>query len=328
MNRPRAKDKHLPRCVYHRHGAYWYVRAGKWTRLGTTLKDALVAYAAHYDLPKGGMAALIDAALVEINRRVKPTTASQYRTAARKLKKILAEFRPEDVQPKHIAAIKVSLAATPGMANRCLSVLRQVFHHALEQQLVTSNPAIGIRRHVERKRTRLITPEEYAAIYRCAVPRLQVIMDLLRITGQRVRDVLGIRRADITLEGIRFRQAKTDARLIVRMTPELSAVVERAKSLHGNLRALTLLHNRRGKAPDYRTTRDQWDRACAAAGITDAHMHDLRAVAATWARKQGLDATALLGHASPQQTARYLRERDEPLVEGPSFGQPVKSFGQ
>jgi hypothetical protein len=40
---------------------------------------------------------------------------------------------------------------------------------------------------------------------------------------------------------------------------------------------------------------------------------------ASAAKRQGKDATALLGHTSPNQTRRYLRERDEPLVDAPRF---------
>jgi len=70
-------------------------------------------------------------------------------------------------------------------------------------------------------------------------------------------------------------------------------------------------HAGRGKTPNYRTVKLRWDNACAAAGVADAHLHDLRAVAATWAKKQGKDPTALLGHTSLAQTARYLRDREE-----------------
>ena len=47
MNRPRKKDRHLPACVFQRHGAIWYVKRGKWTRLGPTsdLAGALAEYA-------------------------------------------------------------------------------------------------------------------------------------------------------------------------------------------------------------------------------------------------------------------------------------------
>ena len=321
MARPRKENTHLPPCVYPRHGAYWHVKGGKWTRLGVSLESALVAYAAIHETPRGGMPELIDMVLEHIRPSLAKSTAKQYEVAARKLKKMLVQFAPDQVKPKHVAGIKIALTKTPGMANRCISLLRQVFAWALEQQLVESNPAVGIKRHHEEKRTRLIGLAEYDSIYEKAVPRMQVVMDLLIRTGQRVSDVLAIRRADLLENGIRFVQQKTGAKLIVPWTPELRAVVERAKTLNGNIRALTLLHNRRGKTPDYRSVKKQWDTACNAAGVADAHLHDLRAVALTHAKKQGLNPTALAGHSSTAQTARYLRDREEPLAEGPSFGQ-------
>lgn len=323
MNRPRKKDRHLPRCVYRKHGAYWLVRKGKWTKLAADLRGALATYAAIFEAPKGGMAELIEEAFAEMRPNLKPATVKQYAQAATKLKKMLAEFAPEQVQPVHAAQIKKAMAKTPNMANRVLSFARQVFDYALEQQRVTSNPFVGIRRHHEAKRTRLVTADEFARIYGVSAARLQVILDLLRLTGQRISAVLRIRRADLVDEGIRFPQHKTDTKRIVAWTPELREVVERAKGLNGNIRALTLLHNRRGKAPDYSTVKIQFDKARKAAAVEDVTLHDLRAVAATEAEKQGKDATALLGHTSKQQTKRYLRGREEPIVEGPSFRRPI-----
>lgn len=327
MGRHRTRNLHLPfpPCVYLKHGAYWYVKAGKWTKLGSTLPEALAAHARLYAAPKEGMVALIDEALPHICRNVKPSTAGQYEDAAKILRRKLVQFAPEQVMPRHVAQLKMDLASTPNMANRCLSVLRQVFDYALEQQRVDTNPAIGIKRFRETKRTRLLSLEEYAAIYRHAGPRLQIIMDLCIRTGERISDVLKIRRSDLTAEGIRFEQMKTGARRIVPWTPELREVVDRAKSLPGSVRGLTLLCNRRGNAPDYSTVKGQWDAARKAAGVPDARIHDLRAVAATWARKQGKDATALLGHSSPAQTRRYLRDKEEVVAEGPSFGRLIDS---
>jgi integrase len=304
------------------------VKASKWTKIGESLREALATYAAAHEFPspQGSMAALIDEALAEIRRGLKPSTVKQYEQATKTLKRKFAQFTPEQVKPRHIAQLKRDLAKTPNMANRSLSVLRQVFAYGLEQQLpgIDVNPVVGIRRHKEAKRTRLISIAEYVAIHKKAGPRLQVIMDLCVRTGERIGDVLRIRRTDLLDEGIRFEQMKTGAKRIVPWTLELRAVVDRAKALHGNIRALTLLHNRRGKTPDYRTVKLQWDKACAAAGVTDAHLHDLRAVAATWAKKQGKDPTALLGHTSPTQTARYLRDREEVVAEGPSFGDLIR----
>lgn len=319
--RPRKKDRHLPPCVHHRHGAFWLVKKGKWTRLGAELSPALAQYARLVAAPAGSMDTLIDGALAAMKGRIAENTRKQYKSAAEKLKHMLAEFTPQTVTMRAVVDVRQQLATTPNMANRCISFLRQVFDYALEQQLVEHNPVVGVKRLEEAKRDRLISQAEYDAIYRCAGPRLQVLMDLWYLTGQRVTDVLRIRRDDLLDEGIRFKQQKTGARLIVRWTPQLRAVAKRAGELHGNVKALTLIHNKRGKAPDYSTVKGQWDVARKAAGVDDVQLRDLRAMSGTAARKQGKNPQELLGHKNPAMTARYLRDREVPEVDGPSFGQ-------
>jgi integrase len=327
MNRPRKKDRDLPACVYRKHGAYYLVRKGKWKRIGTTLTDALAAYAEVMEAPRGGMDTLIDEALEAMRGRLKKNTIEQYELVAKKLKKMLAEFAPDQVRGKHAAAIKKSMSRTPNLANQVLSFGKQVFHYALEEQLpgVDSNPFVGIRRHKEKKRDRLISADEYRAIYAKAGARLQIVMDLCRLTGQRITAVLRIRRTDLLPEGIRFSHHKTETKRTVKWNPELRAVIDRAKTLHGTLTALTLIHNRQGKVPAYQTVREQWTTACKAAGVENAHLHDLRAVAATTAKQQGKNPTELLAHTTVQQTQRYLRGREEVLVEGPSYGEVLGS---
>lgn len=325
MNRPRQKNNHLPRCVYQKHGAYYFVKGGKWHPLGKSLREALTKYADLFDAPKGSMPELIGAALATILPKVATSTQSQYLTAGRKLSAAFVEFSPREVLPKHVAAFKVSMARTPNMGNRCLSVLRQVFDYALEHELADYNPAAEIKRHAEAKRDRLPTQAEYDAVYAKAAPRLQVIMELLRYGGQRTVDTLRIREADILEEGIRFRQQKTDAYLIVKWRAGLRAAVARARELQGPVRTLTLLSNRRRKAPDYRSVHLQFVKACEAAKVDNLHLHDLRAMAATQAEAEGKNPTTLLGHSSPQNTRRYLRGREAKLVEGPSFGHPKDS---
>lgn len=327
MNRPRKKDRDLPACVYRKHGAYYLVRKGKWKRIGVTLTEALEAYAEVVEAPRGGMAVLIDDALDSMRGRIKPNSLKQYTLVAKMLKGMTAEFAPSQVRGKHVAAIKKAMKKTPNLANQVLSFGKQVFRYALEEQTegVESNPFVGIGRHKEKKRDRLISAGEYAAIYAKADDRLQVIMDLCRLTGQRITAVLAIKRIDLLPEGVRFPPHKTDAKRVVKWNAELRAVVDRAKTLHGNLRALTLIHNRRGLVPNYQTVREQWAAACEAAGVQNAHLHDLRAVAATTAKRQGKNATELLAHTTPQQTERYLRGREEVLVEGPEYADVIDS---
>jgi integrase len=314
--------KQLPKYMHLSHGTYFFVkRKGSkivWRPLGADFQTALKAHSKLLGGPTGGMAKLIDRVMEHIRPRLKPSTIQQYESVIRVLKRKLADFEPDQVKPRTIAELKVSMIDTPNFCNRALSVLRVVFNHALEWGLVESNPVIGIMRHHEHKRSRYLSNAERAAIRAAAGPRLKVIIDLLYLTGQRVSDVLKIRRADLTDVGIEFQQQKTGTKLTVAWTPELKAAVEAAKSLDGNVAAFTLLRNRRGKAPDYRSVQEQWTRACEAAGVADSHLHDLRAASITDVTRMGFDAQALAGHSSAQMTKRYVRLRESPVVRGPS----------
>lgn len=317
--RPRVKNRHLPPCIYKRGPSYYLVKAGKWERLGTNLATVLAEYGRRLEQPVGGMAELIDKVLLHIAPSKSATTNRQYRKIGDKLKEIFVEFSPEQVQAKHVAAIKVRYAATPFYANRLVSVLRLIASVAVEWQILGNNPAIGISRHTEAKRDRYITDAEYAAIHAKAGPRLQAIIELCYLTGQRISDVLKIRYSDLSEAGIAFRQGKTGAKLMVTWNDSLRATVARAKALHGNVQALTLLHNRRGKPPDYSTVKLQWDKARKAAGVPDARIHDLRAKALTDAKRQGFNPQTLAGHTDGRMTERYIRLRETPQATGPSF---------
>ena len=325
MNRPRKNKGPYPPCFYEKHGAFYLVRENKWTRLGSELGLALAEYARLMGTAgTRGMPKLIDSALKEISPRLKENTRDQYEHAAEILKRKLQQFDPQDVKSRHVAAIKQSMVATPNMANRVLSVLRQVFAIAVERQLVDSNPCVGVARLPEAKRQRLLSDAEWRAIFDHAGPRLKVIMQLQHLTGQRIGDVLSIKRSQITDEGIAFQQQKTGARLVVAWSPELKAAVEAAKALAGDVPSLTLLRSTTGGPPDYRSVNEQFKRAASAAGVDDARLNDARAKAATETKRQGKSARALLGHTTEANTGRYLRDKEVPTVEGPTLPKIAK----
>jgi integrase len=320
VNRPRKMKGPYPPCFYPKHGAFYLVRKNKWTRLGTDLALSLAEYARLMEGERlGGMPALIDAALPGILKDRAASTQAQYKYAAATLKRKLRQFEPGDVDEDTVYGVQESMDDTPNMANRVLSVLRQVFVYAVRKKIVRRNPCTGIDRLPEEKRKRLLSDEEWHAIHAKASPRLRVVMELQHLTGQRIGDVLKIRRSQLTDEGIVFEQQKTGARLTVRWSADLRATVERAKALGGGPTTLTLLRNRNGKAPGYRTVHQEWVAACAAAGVDDAKPNDGRAKSATATKRQGKNAQALLGHTSPAMTARYLRDRESPEVDGPDM---------
>lgn len=329
--RPRGRDKHLPACVYQRHGAYWYVKRGKWTRLGDNLPTALSEYARIIAPPVGGCDELIDLTLERYREKVKAgkiaeNTLAQYKVAAKQLKKNLAEFTPSLVRPHHVAGLMDMDRHKPNMANRKLSFLRSAFGYGLTWGMCEINPAYGVGRHEENKRTRLITQEEIDLVREKAAPHIHVMMDMALCTGQRIMDVVKIRLADITAEGIYFKQQKTKAPLLVKMNPSIQDALQRARSLHTNVRGLTLFHQRGGKPYGYKGVYDAFKRACKKAGVEDYLPNDHRAKSLTEAKKQGKNPTKLAGHKRESTTDRYLRDRSPELVDGPSIGQPLDNW--
>ncbi len=324
--RPRKTDRHLPACMYFKHGAYYLVRKGKWQRLDTDYQAALMKYAKQFDSAGlGGMSKLVDDALKYMAPKLSDNTVMQYKAAAARAKAAFAEFEPHQVLPKHVAALKIHMADTPNMANRVLSFLRMVFAYALEQQLVDSNPCTGIRRFPEAKRDRYVNDAEFAAICAHSSDNMRVIYEMCFLTGQRINDVLSIRLADISNEGIAFQQQKTGAKLLVQMTPDLEALVARIKALPRKISGLTLFTSPRGGKPvHYGSVKDAFKLACKKAGVVGATLHDLRAKSLTDTDKQGNDAQKLGGHVDARMTQRYLRLREVDIGVPPTM--PKKSL--
>lgn len=321
--RPRKKDRDLPAKVYRKHGAFYYVEKNKWERIGSTIEEAMEAYTRKVKAAStgAGMPKLIDDVMKQLGTKLKPNTLEQYEAAARRLKEILAEFEPHQVQSKHVAAIKNSMATTPNMANRVISFLRTVCTYAVEWQLMDNNPCVGIRRFEEKKRDRYLTDAELAAILAVSTENMRVIYLMAYLTAQRINDVLGIKLADISDEGIAFKQQKTDKRLIVAMTPDIKDVIARAKALPRSARGLTLFTTKRTCKPViYETVKQQFKKATERAGVKDATLHDLRAKSITDAKKQGHNPQILAGHSDPRMTERYIRLREIDVAQGPALG--------
>lgn len=325
--RPRQKNRELPACVYLRHSAYWYVKKGKWIRLGAELKVALAEYARIQSAPTEGMPGLLNRWL-EGSTHLAPTTRKTYAVAVRKLAKIMAEFSPEQVAARDIRAIMHHHRDKAATCNVMRNVLIGALELACIEGLVDRNVARDTQPAKTVSRDRYISDAEFAAIRAKGSPTLRIVMDLCYLTGQRIGDVMAIRHADISEVGIAFKQQKTGHRMIVGWSDELRAVVAEAKAMHASLRGLTLLHTRDGKPFSYSTIRTLWDRATAAAGVENAHIHDLRAKSGTDAKAQGIDAMKLLGHASESSHNRYQRSREIPVATPPSIGLSNKKTSQ
>lgn len=162
--RHRKKDRHLPGCVYQKHGAYYYVKGGKWTRLGGDLQTALGEYA-RITTNGSGMNKIIDRVIDDAKSRVKPRTLAQYQQVAAILKDTFKESSPDQVKPEHVFQFMDHHRATPNMANRMRTVLKMAFDFAVISGQCLANPVSAIPRHPEKKRDRYLTDDEYMAIW-------------------------------------------------------------------------------------------------------------------------------------------------------------------
>lgn len=317
--RPRKKDRHLPACVYLRHGAYYYVSKGKWTRLGDDLHTALREYACIVAIPENGLPALIDKALPHITERVSASTGRIYTRCAGILKETFAEFRPEQVTHGAIVQMQDMWRDRSATANHLLTTLKLIYQWAMDREIVTHNPCLSVKRLAAGQRDRLITWREYQAIYAHASDWVQIIMDLCYMTGQRIGDVLKIEYTHLQDAGIFFEQEKTGKKLVVAWTPELRAVVDRARTQKYSVRSVRYLVS--GRAGTKRRHSNVWryfKQACRAAGVDDVTLHDLRAMSGTEADREGKNATELLGHTDAHTTRIYLRDKGPKHVRGPS----------
>lgn len=317
--RHRVKNRDLPPCVYLRSGSYFYVKRGKWINLGQDRGRALVEYARREAAPTDGVPGLIERWFADQEGRIAKSTRKTYAVAVRRLVKIFAEFEPNQVTARDVLAMQHHYRKTPAMANVMLNVMVCAFEFGFQENSVERNVARDVKPIPMKSRGRYITDQEYLAIHAKASPTMRAIMALAFYTGQRIGDVLAIRHADIQDDGIHFVQQKTKNRLVVSWTPELREAVAQAKALHKVVRGMHLVHSRKGTPLAYWTVRTLWARAVKAAGVEDVHIHDLRAKAATDAKKQGLDSQSLLGHKSALTTERYLRSTEIPVAVPASF---------
>lgn len=317
--RPRQKDRHLPACVFQKHGSYYYVKANKWQKLGSDLHSALLEYARIVAVPKDGVPALIDSAMPFITGKVAKSTKAQYIYCAGLLKEMFAEFTPDRVTHGSIVQMQDMYAHSPMTANRMLTVLKQTYQWAMDREVVAHNPCLSIKRLPQNKRDRLISQAEYKLIYARVPPWMQVVMDLCYLTGQRIGDVLKIEYSHLTEDGIFVEQQKTKKKLVIGWTPELRDVVARAKDSPNTIRSMKYVIS--GRAGTMRAHTNVWRTFKTAArevGLGDITLHDLRAMSGTNADKEGLDPTALLGHTDRRTTQLYLRDKSAKVVSGPS----------
>lgn len=159
----------------------------------------------------------------------------------------------------------------------------------------------------------MLEDAELLKLRTAASEQFQIIIDLAYLTGMRKGDLLNLRLADLSEDGIRVIQGKTGKAQLFQWSPALRYVVERAKKLKRRVGTLHLFATRNGKPYSVSGFNSIWRHIKERAGLgeADVHFHDIRAKSLTDAKEKcGIDYAKLLaGHASVVMTERYVKAR-------------------
>lgn len=212
----------------------------------------------------------------------------------------------------------------PVMANRELEFLSVVFGYGFERDYVRRNPAKGVKPQPEFAKKRLVTDEEYFAVYNRASDYVQIVMELQYLCRLRKAEVIGpdprnvdptrplgyegLKRKHLLDEGLHVVRAKESKEQIIEWSPRLRKAIDRAKALPGPASTSFLLHNRQGQQIRMSALNSAFARARKKAmeetGIESFSLHDLKAKGVSDFDGDKFKAT---GNKSPHMVAVYDR---------------------
>jgi integrase len=214
---------------------------------------------------------------------------------------------------------KITKCGKPIAANRVVALVSKMFALAIRWGWRSDNPAKGIERNPEAKRTRYLSGDELGRLTEALAAhrdrQAANIIRMLLLTGARKGEVLGMRWDNLDLAtGVWVKPGATTKQKTAHRVP-LSAP---ARQLLAELRARTDgEHVFPGRGSPHRVDiKKDWAALCKAAGIAGARIHDARHTFASVLASAGLSLPvigSLLGHTQPATTARYAHLFDDPL---------------
>ena len=253
--------------------------------------------------------------------RMSERTAREYgRQIERHLRPAFGMKRVADVTQADVRRMVAGLP--PVMANRVLATASSFFTRceAWELRPQHSNPARGIDKAVEEARDRTFSGDELSALGK-ALDAMEgnegaiMAIRLAALTGLRIGEVRTLRWEHVDLQSrvVVLPKTKTGRRLHTIPTAAAALLAEARR-----LGECVIPGRDPDKPLDYRSIQRHFDRACTAAKVKDAKLHDLRRTIMTEAAAAGVGAHLLrdmVGHKTTAMADRYIRQAGEPLTE-------------
>src|SRR3990167_3213332 len=318
MGRKRRSNKELPRRVYFKHGAYYYVVDNKWIFLSKQKGEALRVWSTLIDKPEKlvTMKDLFDRYLIEVAPLKASNTYKANVSQMPLLERVFGHCFPDEIYPQDIYKYLDYRAqqGSPIAANREKSLLSHVFSMAIRWGAVKDNPCRHVKRLPEKPRDRYVTDEEFLQVQSIALPVVKSMMELAYLTGQRSGDLLNIKFDDMSDRGILIKQSKTGKSLLIEWTDRLKECIDSVKTIREEVKSNYLFCTRHGKKYTADGFSSLWQKTIILAVKKEKikerfTFHDIRAKSASDSETTQL-ASELLGHSDSALTNRVYRRKE------------------
>lgn len=231
---------------------------------------------------------------------------------------------------REYTAQRLKEGAAPASVNRELALVRRTFVLAMQVGKLHARPHVPMLRE-DNVRQGFVDDQQFESVVRYLPDDLQAVARVAKLTGWRLREVLGLAWKDVDLQHGEVRldpkRSKNREGRVFPFTPDLGVIfrAQRAKVRQVEHRlgkvvphVFCWVDSTRSRIPgspicDFRAS---WRAACVAAGVPGLLFHDLRRVAVREFEQAGIPrsvAMKLTGHRSESVYRRYAIVSDADL---------------
>ncbi|QDS92514.1 Tyrosine recombinase XerD [Roseimaritima multifibrata] len=167
----------------------------------------------------------------------KPTTYDSYLHYLKSfIQSVGKRLKPSQLKTHHVTKWHEGLAISSTSQNDAVSKVQRMLNWAVEQDYISRNPIVGMKKPKRKRRDIFYSPEQWAQIRAEATGPFVDFLDFLYITGCRPKEARTIEKrhlhsGDLIIFPIDESKGETDSRVIY-LVPEAQEIVNRLAQEH------------------------------------------------------------------------------------------------